>query len=944
MFSLVLPVALIGVPISAETAPETRARQIEEVVVTAERRESTVQDTSISITAFTGEFLDDFGIRNQEDLQNYIPATVILPYDITVRGVGRTFRALGGDPGVATYMNGIYSEDSLTATAATFFDVERIEILRGPQGTLYGRNAVGGAMNVLYKGPTDEFEGALQTIVGDYGTQEYYGAISGPLIEGQLAGRATVSYRDRDGVVEEIGPEGSDLDSLGTENVALQLRWTPIDAVEFNIRKNWMDIDRTFGSANGGGLVVLSESAQGRRNTEDIAPGFRFIDLNETDPTQRTFYDTSKPVLEFTDPFDGSLDLAQPVRPGVDVVLGPSVNGFQNAAASLTSFGVTTPEQAARYNDCVLGKDPKGDDVCAATSGLNWESFEQRGTQANISWQVTDNIEIKYLYGYNTLSYQRITDFDNTASPVTDRQFYVNHEADYESHELQAFVDLSDTLSFTSGIFFYDATIDQRGDFFSSLGEARMREEYQDNTSVAALGGLSLSDIAFQGRPMVTLYSAKNSCQVANPAPSCSRNNGGNNLQTSKWYGDDGTNLLLNVKHGPRTTATDLLYATQTKREAFAAYTQGVWDINDTFTLTLGVRYAWDDIKAEENLFRYSETGGALLTLGGGLTAINLANGGLLQDANGNLTPTPKVTLQGIPFALSVYRPFERKDEKWTGRINLDWNLTDEMLMYFSVTSGYRSGGYSLVYFSRTPTYSPEQLVSYEIGLKTQFLDNTLQLNGSIYYYDYNTIHTFATEVSPIGGTTTSVLEAPGAEIKGIEVEGLWLATEHVTVGGSLSYTPSEYTDDLFISDLGNTDVPPSLYPNFEALTENIKGNQLLQVPEGKATGWASYRFDLSGGSSIELFGVYSWIDEVYFTPFEGETTKADAYDRVDVRATWTSSQGNWTVSGFVNNVFDEVGVLHIERNGESAFFRQLAATTAPRLYGLELTLKMGGY
>src|SRR5262245_15442696 len=80
--------ALIGVPASAEDAP---TRQIEEVVVTAERRESTVQDTSISITAFTGEFLDDFGIRNQEDLQNYIPATVILPYDITVRGVGRTF-------------------------------------------------------------------------------------------------------------------------------------------------------------------------------------------------------------------------------------------------------------------------------------------------------------------------------------------------------------------------------------------------------------------------------------------------------------------------------------------------------------------------------------------------------------------------------------------------------------------------------------------------------------------------------------------------------------------------------------------------------------------------------------------------------------------------------------------------------------------------------------
>ena len=132
----------LAAPAFAEEAANS-GRRIEEVIVTAERREASIQDTSISITALTGDFMDDFGIRNQEDLQNFVPATTIQPYDATVRGVGRNFRALGGDPGVATYMNGIYSEDLLTATAATFFDVARVEVLRGPQGTLYGRNAVG---------------------------------------------------------------------------------------------------------------------------------------------------------------------------------------------------------------------------------------------------------------------------------------------------------------------------------------------------------------------------------------------------------------------------------------------------------------------------------------------------------------------------------------------------------------------------------------------------------------------------------------------------------------------------------------------------------------------------------------------------------------------------------------------------------------------------------
>ena len=142
---LILLAFLAGLSLPVVAAEE---RRIEEVVVTAERRESTVQDTAISITAFTGEFIEDFGLRNQEDLQNYIPATTIQPYDLSIRGVGRLFRALGGDPGVATYFDGAYSEDfGIASTEGGLFDIERIEVLRGPQGTLYGRNGVGGAVN-----------------------------------------------------------------------------------------------------------------------------------------------------------------------------------------------------------------------------------------------------------------------------------------------------------------------------------------------------------------------------------------------------------------------------------------------------------------------------------------------------------------------------------------------------------------------------------------------------------------------------------------------------------------------------------------------------------------------------------------------------------------------------------------------------------------------------
>lgn len=938
-------------------------RQIEEVIVTAERQEASVQDTSISITAFTGDMLDDFGIRNQEDLQNFIPATTIQPYDATIRGVGRNFRALGGDPGVATYMNGVYSEDLLTATAATFWDVERIEVLRGPQGTLYGRNAVGGAINILYKQPHEEFDYSLMGIVGNYGTQEYYGMVNGTLVENKLTARMNFSLRDRDGIIEEIGG-GDDLDGLGTENVALQLQFTPLDNLVMDLRVNQMSIDREFGGANGGGLIVLSEEGQPFRNTTDIVPGFRTIDRNNTDIANygsADWFDAGAPVSVFNNPVTGAATEAQRNRLGTDLA---EFDGFRNAAASLDGFGVTNQSSADAYNNCIFSGSTDGSDVCAATNGLNREEFDQEGLQFTTTWNPTDSLEVKYIYGHNQLTYERTTDDDNTASAFQDRQFYVNHEAKYSSHEIQLFYDVSDTLSFTTGFFLYEATIDQRGDFYSSVGEDRFVNAYNDVTGLDNVVASLLPSITGQGfytpGRTPTLHSARDLCSdPATRTPQCAVNFASNNpapipnnnLHLGVWTGDDGTNPDLNVSHGINSRGSDLLYHTQTKRDAFAVYTQGVWDINEAFTLTFGIRYAEDEVDAEENLFRYGEVApGFLPAFGITLHDYNLANGGVVADATApnGFRGTERAVNGGFPAALSVYRAFNRTDKKTTGRLNLDWNVTDNTLLYLSATSGYRSGGNNLVFFSATPDYDPEELIAYELGYKIRAFDNTVQLNGSFYFYDYETIHTVAVEVTPplapggAPGTTTSVLPAPGAEIYGVESELLWLATDNITVGGNFSWTPSEYTKDLFIQDPSQVNTPESIFPEVNSLQQNIKGNQILQVPEFKYTAWASYGIPLDGGSRIELFGVYNWIDDVYYSPFESDTEKAESYDRIDLRASWTSPEAHWKVSAFVNNVLDEVGILQVLRNGEDEFFRSGGQTTAPRLFGLEVTYKHG--
>ena len=224
-YALVPAIAVACASLSAPVWAADSGRRIEEIIVTAEKRESTVSDTSISITAFSGDMLQDFGIQGADELVNFTPSTPRDAYDIRIRGVGRNFRALGGDPGVGTYYNGVYSEDfGIAASESYLYDIERIEVLRGPQGTLYGRNSIGGALNYITNKPSYEVEAEVRVAAGNLGTEEWYGVMSGPIIPDKLAYRFTGVRVDRDG--SQDGMDGSeDINSLADQNLALKLNW-----------------------------------------------------------------------------------------------------------------------------------------------------------------------------------------------------------------------------------------------------------------------------------------------------------------------------------------------------------------------------------------------------------------------------------------------------------------------------------------------------------------------------------------------------------------------------------------------------------------------------------------------------------------------------------------------------------------------------------------------
>ncbi|WP_177204057.1 TonB-dependent receptor [Sphingobium sp. AP50] len=202
---------------------------VPDIVVTATRRSTNIQRTAEAISVLSGEIQRERGQQRLDDLQRSIPNvnfnSTSNTSQIYVRGVGNTFILAGGDPGVATYQDGAYVSDISTSNTS-MYDVERVEVLRGPQGGLYGRNAVGGAINIISAKPTDTFEGRFDAVLGNYDRRESEGYLSGPLGFANTDFRISYQLRHSDGytknlIADQAGAPG-DLDDLTSHAVRVQ--------------------------------------------------------------------------------------------------------------------------------------------------------------------------------------------------------------------------------------------------------------------------------------------------------------------------------------------------------------------------------------------------------------------------------------------------------------------------------------------------------------------------------------------------------------------------------------------------------------------------------------------------------------------------------------------------------------------------------------------------
>ncbi len=253
-----------GAEVTPTPATSEDPNTVDEVIVTATRRAQNLQDVPIAISAVDGDTLQDQQVSDLLELQGLVPGLQInrnnAVVTLTMRGVGTNFRVQGVDTTVALHTDGVYISSSNAAQAA-FFDVERLEVVRGPQGVLYGRNASGGAVNIITRQPTREFGGYATATYGNYNALELETAFGGPIVEDRVLYRVGAYRRTRDGFGENFttGEDNQDLDEWGVRGV---LQFIPTDRLNVFVRADYY-----HGDDNSTGTEALPGSAPGRART-----------------------------------------------------------------------------------------------------------------------------------------------------------------------------------------------------------------------------------------------------------------------------------------------------------------------------------------------------------------------------------------------------------------------------------------------------------------------------------------------------------------------------------------------------------------------------------------------------------------------------------------------------------------------------------------------------
>ena len=853
-----------GIFASESGVADSGEQAIEVILVTAEKREENMLDVPVTMTAFSNQMIEELGMTNHDDLEQLVPGLQFQD-EGTQTGQGTTIRGIGtrlagetvSDLAVATYVDGVYTL-GLYGVAPNMFDLERVEVARGPQGTLHGRNSIAGAISYFSRRPTDHWDLLVHTEFTDQFTQRYGVAYGGPISE-NLSFRINGSYYEGDGAQKNIG-HGNDYDAPDQIFLAPQLRFRT-DRIDLNLRYTKLNDE---GSPR---TQVLLE------NVDRSIPESR-----NPNPAQslNAFY-----------LWDGPIPSVPPnCPPGTPAWECGDVENVLNV--NRNSVGSSTAEQATiafsfDLNDHYTLRYNFGDTD-------NFSDVQVDQDQTNRVASADDPF--------------RAADAD---APLVDEEKHVLYDYTERSHELQLVSNLDGPLNFIVGAFTYENYSAWFVPFYVHT-QPWVNVNVDDAARGAGFAG---------GCPEALALFTGIIGAAASPEEAIERDQPGN-----YWACPEGTDHSLFLDF-------QVIGSSETQ----AAFVNAEYQVNDQWLVSGGLRYTEDE-KA--------------------------------QDLNGGVALFAFPFIGPFPFAIYFddREPEPRTWGKTIGHISLEHTPDENRLIYGRISTGYRAGNFQTKSDAPPKLVKEETLINYELGMKGLFMDGRLRLTTGVFYNDFDD-YQISGSIEPQGGTNERITDGlfdqyssspiirftnniQDTKIWGAEVDFIYYVNENWRLSGFLSYLDSEIGPHKEVV-RGHPDPETAFWDHIDfstgemvtseyILPSDMTGNQLPLQPNYKFALTASYETSLAGtvGGHLQLLGTYSWVDERASDLSNFDISTMPAYGRFDVRGTWTSPDETITTTLFVQNVFDEIGVIEYLHLSTHWTPRQ-GTLTDPRSIGLEV-------
>jgi iron complex outermembrane receptor protein len=460
----------------APALAQSSGQTLEEIVVTARYREESLQQTPIAISAFTGDALEVRGFTELQDIGASVPNAYIRPSHaayagaptVQIRGVGQQDFLFAFEPGVGVYIDDVYHA-TLFGSSFDLMDIERVEVLRGPQGTLFGKNSLGGAIRVVSRKPQGDNSGSVEATIGRYDRLDFKGSYDMSLIEDKLFMRLTGVSRHRDGYQDMI-----DFTCQMIKNGTPELA-----GIGDGLAADGPDADNlpdqvTPGSPedNAFSFPQYAPAGQncklGERGKERTTAGRMILRYVASDRLETTF------ALDYTDD-EQTAPPSYLIYAGIPIAPGALRN--YNLNTIYPTYGIRTDID----NRFVTGDPYK-------TYGTFGNPFTGRfmpnvltnegwGAQATVEYDFSDKVHLKVIGAYRTYDGQNVRDDDETPFPINTIYYVLDHEQFTGEVQLTGSA-FNDRLDWTLGAFYYTADQAQKGEVY--LGDQNIQFAQND--------------------------------------------------------------------------------------------------------------------------------------------------------------------------------------------------------------------------------------------------------------------------------------------------------------------------------------------------------------------------------------------------------------------------------------------------------------------------------